>query len=98
MSDDREPDLVLTERLELRRVGPEDLDAPYALNSGPAVWRHLPEGRHTGPGDTEARIERCTGRWESDGVSYWMARHRESGEVTGVGGAQRQNPGFWNLY
>lgn len=98
MSDDHEPDRVSTERLELRRVGPDDLDALYALNSDPAVWRHLPEGRHTDPSATEAWIERCTGHWEKDGVSYWMARHQETGEVIGVGGAERQDPGFWNLY
>lgn len=98
MSDDREPYLVLTERLELRAVGPEDLADLYAVNSDPAVWRHDPGGRHTSPGVTEAWIGRHTDRWTSDGVSYWMARHRESGELIGVGGAQHQKPGFWNLY
>jgi RimJ/RimL family protein N-acetyltransferase len=98
MSDDREPYLVLTDRLELRRVGETDLDALYGLNSDPAVWTHHPEGRHTAPGVTGAWIDRCAGRWESEGVSYWIARHRETGELIGVGGAQRQNPGFWNLY
>ncbi|MFE6687646.1 GNAT family N-acetyltransferase [Streptomyces sp. NPDC057743] len=98
MSNDREPYLVLTERLELRVVGPEDLDALYTLNSDPEVWRHDPAGRHTSPVITKAWIERCTDHWESDGLSYWMARHRNTGELIGVGGAQRHEPGFWNLY
>ncbi|WP_281179964.1 GNAT family N-acetyltransferase [Streptomyces catenulae] len=57
-----------------------------------------PRGPPRWPDVTEAWIGRCTDRWESDGVSYWMARHRDTGELIGVGGAQRQHPGFWNLY
>ncbi len=98
MSEDREPYLVSTERLELRAVGPEDLDDLYTLNSDPDVWGHEPEGRHTDPGVTRDWIGRCTPRWESDGLSYWTARHRDTGELIGVGGVQRQNPGFWNVY
>lgn len=98
MSDLSEPYVVLTERLELRAVGPADLDALYAINSDVAVWRHVPEGRHTSPAVTEAWIGRSADCWQSDGVSYWMARLRGSGTVVGVGGIQRQNPGFWNLY
>ncbi|MFB7663250.1 GNAT family N-acetyltransferase [Kitasatospora sp. NPDC056138] len=98
MTDPSVPQPVLTERLELRAVGPADLAALYAITSDPATWRHHPEGRHTAPGVTERWIERCTEHRESTGVSYWMARLRSDGTVVGVGGAQRQNPGFWNLY
>jgi RimJ/RimL family protein N-acetyltransferase len=98
MGDDREPYLVVTERLELRGVGAQDLDALYTLNADPEVWHHLPEGRHSRPGITQAWIDRCARHWELGGVSYWMARDRETGEVIGVGGAQRHAPGFWNLY
>ncbi len=104
MSEDREPYLVLTERLELRVIVTEDLDALHTLNSDPEVWRHYPEGRHSSPGVTEAWIARHRDQLTSGGVSYWMARHRETGELIGVGGAQRQGrhqgdgQGFWNLY
>ncbi|MGK4585155.1 GNAT family N-acetyltransferase [Kitasatospora sp. HPMI-4] len=93
-----EPYRVLTDRLELRAVTAADLADLYAVNSDPEVWRHYPEGRHTSPEVTERWIERCVEHWESTGVSYWTARLRDSGEVVGVGGAQFQRPGFWNLY
>jgi hypothetical protein len=38
-----------TDRLRLDAVVPDDLDAHHTLMSDPAVWEHLPSGRHTSP-------------------------------------------------
>lgn len=57
-----------------------------------------PQGRHTDRETTADWIERAAARWESDGLSYWMARSVESGAIIGVGGAQRHVTGTWNLY
>ncbi|MDH6111688.1 RimJ/RimL family protein N-acetyltransferase [Kitasatospora sp. MAP12-15] len=91
-------ELVLTERLELRAVTPDDLDELYAINSDPGTWRHQPEGRHAAPVTTKEWIERAVARWD-EGLSYWTARLRSDGTVVGVGGVQHI-PAFggWNLY
>jgi len=98
MSEFSEPHRVLTDRLELLAVGPSDLDALHRINRDPRTWTHLPEGRHATPATTRDWIERAASRWHTDSLSYWTARLRTTGEVVGVGGAQRHQPGFWNLY
>ncbi len=40
---------------------------------------------------------RATARFETDGLSYWTVRRRDSGNVIGVGGSQRQRTRAWNL-
>jgi len=89
---------VLTERLELRPLGPDDVDDVYAIMSDPDVWRHRPELVHTDPATSADWVARAAARWESDGLSYWGVRTRDSGRFIGVGGAQRQSTGNWNLH
>jgi RimJ/RimL family protein N-acetyltransferase len=98
MSEPGEPHRVLTGRLDLRAVTQQDLAELYRINSDPRTWAHLPEGRHAHPVTTREWIARAVARWEEDGLSYWTARLRTTGEVVGIGGPQRQPPGFWNLY
>ncbi|MDH6132889.1 RimJ/RimL family protein N-acetyltransferase [Kitasatospora sp. MAA4] len=90
---------VLTERLDLRAVCLDDLDALYAINADPAGWRHQPEGRHATPATTREWIERAVARWEGEGLSYWTVRLRGEDEVIGVGGVQLiASRGDWNLF
>jgi RimJ/RimL family protein N-acetyltransferase len=89
---------VLTERLDLRR--PEqvnDLDELFAIFSDPAGWWYDPSGRHAEPRTTRDWLARAAARFESDGLSYWTVRRRDSGAIIGVGGAQRQRTRAWNL-
>lgn len=89
---------VLTERLELRPVTCEDVEALFAVTSDPATWRQEPGGRHRDRGTTANWISRAFARWNSDGLSYWLVRVRAGQQVIGVGGVQRQHTGNWNLY
>lgn len=89
---------VVTARLELRAATSEDVDDLFAITSDPTQWWHAPEGRHTDRRTTADWIGRAAARWESDGLSYWTARSVETGAIVGVGGAQRQVTGAWNLY
>ncbi|MFG2821775.1 GNAT family N-acetyltransferase [Kitasatospora sp. NPDC048365] len=98
MSDFSELHRMLTDRLDLRAVGQHDLDALHRINADPRTWTHLPEGRHASLATTRDWIDRAAARWHTDGLSYWTARLRSTGEVIGIGGAQRHEPGFWNLY
>ncbi|GAA1267671.1 GNAT family N-acetyltransferase [Kitasatospora nipponensis] len=98
MNGSQPPYTVRTERLELSPVGPEDLDALYEINADPGAWRHLPQGRHTGPAQTRDLIERAVAGW-SEGIGYWTARRIEDGVVVGLGGVQAQRSrGHWNLF
>ena len=88
---------VHTERLDLRPVAPEDAAALYEIFSDPAGWWYDPDSRHTEPATTERWCERAAAAWERDGLSYWTVRELSTGAVIGVGGAQRQRTGNWNL-
>ncbi len=89
---------VLTERLDLRRPDPAgDLDALFAIFSDPTGWWYDPDGRHVDRGRTRTWLERAAARFDTDGLSYWTVRRRDDEAIIGVGGAQRQSTGAWNL-
>ncbi len=89
---------VYTDRMVLRAATPEDADDLFPITSDPRTWTHAPHGRHPDLATTRDWLSRAAARWERDELSYWMARDRESGQVLGVGGVQRQRTGNWNLY
>ena len=98
---------VLTPRLRLDAVVPDDLDEHVALMTDPGVWNHLPSGRHTSPEQTMAGIQHSVRHWATDGLGYWTARLREdlpdaglaAGAMVGTGGcAVRVGTSWWNLY
>jgi RimJ/RimL family protein N-acetyltransferase len=98
---------VLTKRLRLDAVVPDDLDEHFALLSDPGVWAHLPSGRHTEPSETATGIDDSGGHWARDGLGYWTARLRtdlpgtplRAGAMVGTGGcAIRVGTSWWNLY
>ena len=88
---------VLTQRLRLDPVTAADAEELYPIFSDPAGWWYDPGRRHSEPERSVMWCERAAARWETDGLSYWTVRDRASGEVIGVGGAQRQTTGNWNL-
>jgi RimJ/RimL family protein N-acetyltransferase len=91
-------ELVLTDRLELRRPDPAgDLDDLFPIFSDPAGWWYDPDGRHTDPQRTRDWLTRAASRFDGDRLSYWTVRRRDTEAIIGVGGAQRQSTGAWNL-
>lgn len=89
---------LLTERLDLRRPDPSgDLEALFAIFSDPCGWWYDPAGRHTDPETTRSWLTRAAARFDADGLSYWTVRRRDNAAIVGVGGAQRQSTGAWNL-
>lgn len=79
-------DSVLTERLVLTPVGPDDVD-DLALLYGDPIVAHW-----TGPwipAAVEAWAANMAARWTADGVGKWMARERSDGAVIGRGGFTR---------
>ena len=89
---------VLTDRLDLRKTDPVgDLDDLFPIFSDPDGWWFDPDSRHTDRARTRDWLTRAAARFDEDGLSYWTVRRRDTGEIIGVGGAQRQRTGAWNL-
>ena len=89
---------VLTERLDLRMTDPAtDLDELFPIFSDPDGWWFDPDSRHTDRARTAGWLTRAAARFDEDGLSYWTVRRRNTGEIIGVGGAQRQRTRAWNL-
>ncbi len=91
-------EMVVTQRLVLRAVQDVDTDDLFTITSDPRTWEHAPAGRHASSQTTREWIKRANQLWDEDGLSYWLVRLRLTDEVIGVGGAQRQKSGNWNLY
>jgi RimJ/RimL family protein N-acetyltransferase len=89
---------VLTDRLDLRRPDPaRDLDELFVIFSDPTGWWYEPAGRHRDREQTRDWLIRAAARFETDRLSYWTLRRRDTGVIIGVGGAQRQRTRAWNL-
>jgi RimJ/RimL family protein N-acetyltransferase len=89
---------LTTRRLALQALEVADADALFAITSDPRTWEHAPAGRHLSIDTTRDWITRARELWTRDGLSYWLVRSRGTDEVLGVGGAQRQRGGNWNLH
>lgn len=82
---------VVTERLELRRFRPEDLDGLAAVFAKPEVWR-FPYGRALTRDETAGFLRTQLGEWDSCGFGCWIAVERESRRILGYVGVSV--PGF----
>jgi RimJ/RimL family protein N-acetyltransferase len=74
-----------TPRLVLRRFTPEDVDNVWELDSDPEVMRHLTGGQPTPYDDTrDLAIPRFLAyHQEHEGLGYWAAEERATGEFIG---------------
>jgi RimJ/RimL family protein N-acetyltransferase len=88
----------MTDRLDLRCPDPEhDLEDLFLIFNDPDGWWYDPDSRHLDPARTKDWLTRAAARFTTDQLSYWTVRLRENNAVIGVGGAQRQRTGAWNL-
>ena len=87
----------LTDRLDLRALSLTDADAMYRIMADARTRAYIPGGAHDSAETTRAWVERYSARWHVNGIGYWSARLRETGDVVGVGGVDRRQD-FWNLY
>jgi RimJ/RimL family protein N-acetyltransferase len=89
---------VVTDRLELPCPDPRgDLEDLFAIFSDPDGWWYDPAGRHVEQERARDWLSRAASRFDGDRLSYWTVRLRGNGTIIGVGGAQRQRTGAWNL-
>jgi len=76
---------VMTERLDLRRFRPEDLDGLAAVFANPEVWQ-FPVGRAFDRDETEAFLNSQMAEWDSCGFGCWIAVERETRRIIGYVG------------
>ncbi|UOE42550.1 GNAT family N-acetyltransferase [Agromyces larvae] len=86
-----------TDRLRLDRPDGADLADLHDLHADPAVWEHLPSGRHTDLAQTRAMLAGIDAGWRDVGLDYWVARDPADGRLIGIGGCSRRGE-WWNLY
>jgi RimJ/RimL family protein N-acetyltransferase len=98
MSGSPETRQVLTDRLDLRPLTPDDLSPLHLIMSDPGNCEYLPEGPRESLAASRAWIDRFSARWVANGLGYWTVRLRATGGVIGIGGAECRRPRFWNLY
>jgi ribosomal-protein-alanine N-acetyltransferase len=75
--------ILETERLVLRRLLPEDLDALYALYADPEIRRYYPEGTLTYPETKEELEWFLNGHSAYPELGLWATVHKESGRFIG---------------
>lgn len=76
---------VVTERLELRRLRPDDLDSLAALFAKPEVWQ-FPYGRGLTRKETADFLESQLNEWDECGFGCWIAIERKTSRVIGYVG------------
>jgi RimJ/RimL family protein N-acetyltransferase len=72
-----------TERLVLRPVARDDLDAFAAFYADPEVMRYLGVGNTLSREETQASMERMLRSWEVDGLGQFAVERQDDGELVG---------------
>ncbi|MGI4896742.1 MAG: GNAT family N-acetyltransferase [Janthinobacterium lividum] len=85
-----------TARLRLTRPVPDDVPEVFTLYSDPAVWEHLPTGRHTDRAQTAVLIQRVLESWRAVHLGSWVARDTRN-TLVGMGGCDLRAGVAWNL-
>ena len=85
--------VLTTERLELWRPQPGDLDGLGAINTDPRTLTFLGNWS-PGPADTFARLCRNAGSWALWGYGTFMVRRRGQPQIIGICGIFRSFRGF----
>ena len=78
----REAPRIETDRLVLRALRVEDLEALWAIWSNPDVVRYL-GGTPLGREDTWRRTLAACGQWAVEGFGYWVVELKAEGRIVG---------------
>ena len=72
-----------TERLRLRPLALDDLDAIASFYADPEVIRYLGVGRPMSRTDSERSVQRMVRSWDLDGFGQFAVERKEDGAVVG---------------
>ncbi|MFC9561377.1 GNAT family N-acetyltransferase [Agromyces sp. NPDC056965] len=92
-----------TERLDLRPLALDDVDAYFAVYGDPRTWEHLPSGRHTSRDESERAIAASIDSRRRYGFAHCAVLLREplgelcAGVFLGSAGAKMLDFDAWNL-
>jgi ribosomal-protein-alanine N-acetyltransferase len=76
--------ILITERLKLRAIQPEDLDVYHSrIFADPEVMRYLPGGEPMPRERLDGVMERSHGHWERHGYGVWIVCELATGELIG---------------
>jgi len=75
-----------TERLTLRMIHPDDLDAYAAMCADAEVMRYIGEGGPVGRDRAWGQLAFFLGHWPMRGYGMWAIEDRASGRLTGRAG------------
>jgi len=91
--------VIETERLALRYLRPDDLDAFYALGSDPDVYRYMDDGKGLSRELTEKWIEISMANYEDHGYGTFAITLRGEDRMIGFAGLVRpiDRPGITEL-
>jgi RimJ/RimL family protein N-acetyltransferase len=76
---------VTTDRLELRRFHPADVDDLAPVFAQEEVWR-FPYGRGRSRDETESFVESQLAHWDEHRFGLWVVRERTTGRTVGYAG------------
>jgi ribosomal-protein-alanine N-acetyltransferase len=81
---------VRTDRLLLRAVGPDDLDAVFAIHSNPETYRFLPEAVTRSREESATQLHGWQREWREAAFGFWAVTVAPDPRVVGFGGLIRQ--------
>jgi RimJ/RimL family protein N-acetyltransferase len=84
---------LTTDRLLLRQLRDDDLDAYAVIAGDPEVMRFLGERRPMSRMDAWRQMAMILGHWELRGYGYWALEERATGRLAGRAGFM--NPDGW---
>lgn len=91
-------DLLLTPRLELRPLTPEDAPMIFALNGDPEVMRHLPKDEvYTSEAEAADFLQRYLERSRHSRFARWAVVRRSDGVAVGWCGLKEDDKGDVDL-
>jgi RimJ/RimL family protein N-acetyltransferase len=77
------PEILVTDRLVLRRPTPSDAPAVYEYGRDPDVTRYLVFRTHRSLAEAEVFLDTCRSRWESGEEYCWLITLRGQDRVIG---------------
>lgn len=79
-------ELVVTDRLECRRLEPGDADVLRAIMFEPTVLEWLAPGESPSEADFQEALADSIRHWDAHGFGFWLACDLRTGEPVGRGG------------
>lgn len=81
---------VRTDRLLLRAVGPQDVDAVFAIHGNPETYRFHPGGVIRSREESAAQLAGWRREWHEVGFGFWAVAVATDPRVVGFGGLTRR--------